>query len=64
MKPIDYVIIAVGAAALIGIVVHLIRRKKAGKGGCGCGCAGCPSAGKCSAVAQKNAAEEENEETV
>ena len=32
-------------AAFVAVVVHLVRRRK--KGGCGCGCSGCPSAGMC-----------------
>lgn len=35
------------AAALAAIVVHGIRARR--RGGCSCGCAGCPSAGLCHA---------------
>ncbi len=58
MQPIDYVILGVLALVMAGITVHLIKRKKAGKGGCGCGCANCPSAGSCQA--EKSQTEEKN----
>lgn len=41
---IDYAIIGVAVVAVIGIITHLVLRKKKGKGGCGCGCAGCTNA--------------------
>ena len=47
MNWIDYVLIGVLALAVVGIIVYLIRQKKQGKTGCGCGCANCPSAGAC-----------------
>lgn len=47
MEPIDYILIGVIATMIALITVHLIRRKKQGKGGCGCGCSSCPSAGAC-----------------
>ncbi len=47
MKPIDYVIIAAVALAVVGVVVYLVRQKKKGKSGCGCGCSGCPHANAC-----------------
>ena len=50
MKPIDYILIGGLAAVLVGIVVGLIKRKKEGKNGCGCGCSSCPSAGNCPSV--------------
>lgn len=67
MKPIDYVIIAVVAVAVVGVVAYLIYNKKKGKNvGCGCGCSGCPNAGACSArkdqtsVAEREKTAEEN----
>jgi hypothetical protein len=47
MEPIDIILIVILAIALIGIIAYLIWQKKEGKGGCGCGCNGCPSAGAC-----------------
>ncbi len=47
MNAIDYILLGGVALVIAGIIVHLIRRKKQGKGGCGCGCQNCPSAGKC-----------------
>ena len=41
MKAIDYIIIALAAIGVLGVVLHLWRRKKQGKNGCGCGCNGC-----------------------
>lgn len=46
----EYLPTAVVALVLIGIVAAviagMIRDKKSGKS-CGCGCSGCPMAGKC-----------------
>ena len=54
MTWIDYVIIAVLAAAVLGIIAYLIKEKRSGKSGCGCGCGGCPHANACaSARAEK-----------
>ena len=50
MKPIDYIIIILAVAAVVGVVAYNIWKKKNGKGGCGCGCSGCPSAGSCSSA--------------
>ena len=38
-----------GALAVIvgAVVFKMIRDKRAGKGGCGCNCGGCPNAGAC-----------------
>ncbi len=47
MKPIDYILIGAIALTLGWIVFYLIKSKKSGKSGCGCGCATCPVAGKC-----------------
>ncbi len=55
MKPIDWILIGVSAAVIIGVIIHLVKRKKAGKGGCGCGCANCPSAGKCGKTEEEDA---------
>ena len=38
---------AVLLAVVAAILVHLIRKKKSGDGGCGRGCAGCPGRGLC-----------------
>lgn len=62
MKPIDYVILGVLTLIMVGIAVHLIKRKKSGKGGCGCGCANCPSAGRCHGAKEKS--EDTDDETV
>ncbi len=53
MKPIDYLLLGGICLLVAGITVHLIKRKRAGKGGCGCGCVGCPSAGACAARKEK-----------
>ena len=54
MTWIDYVIIAVLAVAVLGIIAYLIKEKRRGKSGCGCGCGGCPHANACaSARAEK-----------
>ena len=29
------------------IIVRMVRDRRAGKGGCGCNCGGCPNAGAC-----------------
>ena len=35
-------------AVVAGIVAGMVKKKKSGKSAvCGCGCAGCPSAGMC-----------------
>lgn len=44
---IDWIIGILIAAALAAIVIKKVKDKKAGKSGCGCGCSGCPSKGKC-----------------
>ena len=54
MTWIDYVIIAVLAVAVLGIITYLVKEKRRGKSGCGCGCGGCPHANACaSARAEK-----------
>lgn len=40
-------VLAVVAAIVAVVVRGMVRRKKAGKSGCGCGCSGCPSKGIC-----------------
>ena len=40
-------VLALVAAALGGILRHLLRARGAGRTGCGCGCDGCPSRGLC-----------------
>ncbi len=47
MTFIDYMIIALLAVAVIGVIVYLVKQKSQGKTGCGCGCGGCPHAGSC-----------------
>ena len=57
MQAIDWLIanagsIAVGSivlAAVVAIVVGMVRKRKKGKPSCGCGCAGCALAGQCHA---------------
>ncbi len=34
-------------AAVVGIIVKMVRDKKKGRNSCGCDCANCPSAGMC-----------------
>ena len=29
------------------IIVRMVKDRRAGKGGCGCNCGGCPNAGAC-----------------
>ena len=54
MTFIDYMIIAVLAVAVLGIIAYLVKEKRQGKSGCGCGCGGCPHANACaSARAEK-----------
>ena len=43
----NILVVAALAAAVTGILVNMRRQKKAGKGGCSCGCSGCPSSGLC-----------------
>ena len=59
MEWIDYVILGVVGAAIIGIVVRLILQKKKGKGGCGCGCNGCPQASACASKRRDTLVKEE-----
>ena len=42
-----YMIIAVLAVAVLGIIAYLVKQKRQGKTGCGCGCSGCPHANVC-----------------
>ena len=48
MGAIDIAIIILAAATVIGVTARSVWKKKKGIGGCGCGCAGCPSANSCS----------------
>ena len=44
--------IAVGTivlAAVVAIVIGMVKKRKKGKPSCGCGCAGCALAGQCHA---------------
>ncbi|MCM1439081.1 MAG: FeoB-associated Cys-rich membrane protein [Roseburia sp.] len=47
MKPFEIVIICVVAVAFLAAVGYLIYRKIKHKGGCDCGCEGCPHACHC-----------------
>ena len=40
-------VLSIVAAVAAGVLVYLLRQRKAGKSGCGCGCANCPSKGIC-----------------
>ena len=44
LNPIDYILIFGLIAITVGIATVVIWRKVKGKGGCDCGCGGCPSA--------------------
>lgn len=35
------------AAALVAIVVNMVKNSRSGKSSCGCGCADCPMSGSC-----------------
>ena len=35
------------AAIVAGIIVKMVKNKKAGKSSCGCGCANCPMSAEC-----------------
>ena len=64
MTWIDYVIIAVLAVAVLGIIGYLVKEKRQGKSGCGCGCNGCPHANACAnARAEKPLEMSEKEST-
>lgn len=38
---------AVLAAVVVLVICHMVRQKKQGKSGCGCGCADCAAHGSC-----------------
>lgn len=38
---------AIVLAAVVLILVNMIKDRKKGKSSCGCGCANCPSSGMC-----------------
>ncbi len=63
MEVIDYVLIGGLVGGLVGIIAYLTQRKKSGKGGCGCGCQNCPSAGVCHGE-QKTDEEKSDDQTV
>lgn len=44
---IDWIIGIVIAAAVAAVIIKKVKDAKAGKSGCGCGCSGCASKGKC-----------------
>lgn len=44
---IDMVIGIVIAAAVAAVIIKKVKDAKAGKSGCGCGCAGCTAKHKC-----------------
>ena len=42
------VIISMALLAIVaGIVIKMVKDKKAGKSSCGCGCSGCPMSSEC-----------------
>ncbi len=47
MSPVDIVIIVAVSVAFVAAVTAIIVRKLRKKGGCDCGCSGCPHAGNC-----------------
>ena len=47
MGAFDIVVIVLISVAFLGAVGYLIWRKAKGKGGCDCGCSGCPHAAGC-----------------
>ena len=47
MEPGTLLVAAVLTAVLLLIIRSLVRKKKAGDGGCGCGCGSCPNRGFC-----------------
>ena len=47
METIDYILLGGLALIVSGIVAWLIKKRKNGESGCGCGCIGCPSAHTC-----------------
>ena len=57
MNAFDIVVIVLVAVAFVGAVGYLIWRKAKGKGGCDCGCSGCPHACNCG----KNGGENKND---
>ena len=61
IKPTDIIIIAVLAAAIVGIVAFLVIRKKKGIRGCGCGCTSCPHAGGCPSSKEKTEEKKEDD---
>ena len=61
IKPIDIIIIAVLAAAIVGIVAFLVIRKKKGISGCGCVCTSCPHAGGCPSSKEKTEEKKEDD---
>lgn len=45
---ITVIVLAVLAAAVAGVLISLVRKKKkTGSAGCTCGCANCPYSGNC-----------------
>ncbi len=47
MSPLDISIIVVVSVAFVAAVVAIIWRKLKKKGGCDCGCSGCPHSSTC-----------------
>lgn len=47
MGAFDIAVIVLVSVAFLGAVGYLIWRKAKGKGGCDCGCSGCPYACNC-----------------
>jgi hypothetical protein len=46
MKPIDWIIIGLAVAVVVGVIAWQIRRKKQGKSGCDC-CGNCSHCNAC-----------------
>ena len=61
MTFVDYMLIALLAVVVAGIIVYLVKQKRQGKTGCGCGCGGCPHAGSCKGANGEKSVEAEEE---
>ncbi|MFT4143202.1 MAG: FeoB-associated Cys-rich membrane protein [Mobilitalea sp.] len=49
----DFIVVGIVVVILACIAVYYVRRKKAGKSACGCGCDGCSSSAACHSDEQK-----------
>ena len=43
----EIVVCLVLLAIVSAIILRMVKDRRAGKGGCGCNCGGCPNAGAC-----------------